>query len=242
MQVLSLDSLISKGEIADKKVLMRVDFNVPINPENGSIESDIRIKSALPSIKNILDANGKLILASHLGRPVEGEYDQKFSLDVVANNLSELLAKPVRLVKEYLDSEELDISSGEIILLENVRRLMLVKNLMMINYLKKWHLCVMYTYMMLLVPHIEHKHQPMVLPNMPKLLRALLMSEIEALSKCLTNPRKPLVAIGGSKVSSKLTVLKELSGKVDQLIVGGGIANTFLAAIGHLEALYLSQT
>ena len=100
MQFLSLDSLISKGEIADKKVLMRVDFNVPINPDTGNVESDIRIKAALPGIKAVLDANGKLILASHLGRPVEGEYDKNFSLAPVAEHLSYLLAKSVKLVKE----------------------------------------------------------------------------------------------------------------------------------------------
>lgn len=242
MQVLSLDSLISKGEISDKKVLMRVDFNVPINPETGVIESDIRIQAALPSIKKVLDANGKLILASHLGRPVEGEYDQKFSLAPVAEHLSDLLAKPVKLVKDYLDGEALNINSGEIILLENVRFNLGEKSDDDELSKKMAALCDVYVHDAFGTAH-RAQASTYGVAKYAKIACAgpLLISEIEALSQCLTNPRKPLVAIvGGSKVSSKLTVLKELSSKVDQLIVGGGIANTFLAAVGHNvgESLY----
>lgn len=242
MQFLSLDSLISKGEIADKKVLMRVDFNVPINPDTGNVESDIRIKAALPGIKAVLDANGKLILASHLGRPVEGEYDKNFSLAPVAEHLSYLLAKSVKLVKDYLDGEALSINSGEIILLENVRFNAGEKSDDDELSKKMAALCDVYVHDAFGTAHRAQASTHGVAKYAKTACAGpLLASEIEALSKCLTNPRKPLVAIvGGSKVSSKLTVLKELSNKVDQLIVGGGIANTFLAAIGHNvgESLY----
>ncbi len=193
MQVLSLDSLISKGEISDKKVLMRVDFNVPINPETGVIESDIRIQAALPSIKKVLDANGKLILASHLGRPVEGEYDQKFSLAPVAEHLSDLLAKPVKLVKDYLDGEVLNINSGEIILLENVRFNAGEKSDDDELSKKMAALCDVYVHDAFGTAHRAQASTHGV-AKYAKIACAgpLLMSEIAALSKCLSDPKKTL--------------------------------------------------
>lgn len=238
IKVKRLDDLIAAGLISGKKVLMRVDFNVPIN--NGKIESDIRIQAALPSIKKVLDAHGKLILCSHLGRPKEGEFDESTSLLLVAEHLSRLLKIPVILLdKNALNSENAVINFSEsnekeIILLENVRFNKGEKSNDDELAKKMAKLCDVFVHDAFGTAH-RAQASTYGVAKYAKIACAgpLLMGEIDALEKSLSNPKKPLVAIvGGSKVSSKLSVLKELSNKVDQLIVGGGIANTFLAAKG----------
>ena len=236
IKVKTLDDLIAAGLISGKKVLMRVDFNVPIN--NGKIESDIRIQAALPSIKKVLDANGKLILSSHLGRPKEGEFDESASLAPVAAHLSDLINIPVRIDREALNSDPACVSFGEnskeVVLLGNVRFNKGEKDNSDDLAKKMAQLCDVYVHDAFGTAHRAQASTHGV-AKYAKIVCAgpLLMSEIKALEKSLSNPKRPLVAIvGGSKVSSKLTVLKELSNKVDQLIVGGGIANTFLAAKG----------
>jgi phosphoglycerate kinase len=240
IKVKTLDDLIAAGLISGKKVLMRVDFNVPIN--NGKIESDIRIQAALPSIKKVLDANGKLILSSHLGRPKEGEFDESASLAPVAAHLSDLINIPVRIDREALNSDPAcvkfngnnDENNKEVILLGNVRFNKGEKDNSDDLAKKMAQLCDVYVHDAFGTAHRAQASTHGV-AKYAKIVCAgpLLMSEIKALEKSLSNPKRPLVAIvGGSKVSSKLTVLKELSNKVDQLIVGGGIANTFLAAKG----------
>ena len=241
IKVKRLDDLIAAGLIGGKKVLMRVDFNVPIN--NGKIESDIRIQAALPSIKKVLDANGKLILCSHLGRPKEGEFDDSASLLLVAEHLSSLLKIPVILDKNALNAEHAIINFSEdegqnhdkeIVLLENVRFNKGEKSNDDELAKKMAKLCDVFVHDAFGTAHRAQASTHGV-AKYSKIACAgpLLMSEIDALEKSLSNPKRPLVAIvGGSKVSSKLSVLKELSNKVDQLIVGGGIANTFLAAKG----------
>ena len=217
--------------LSNKRVLIREDLNVPV--EDGKVTSDARIRASLPTIQRALDEGAKVMLMSHLGRPTEGEYAEEFSLKPVADYLSDLLGKPVRLVKDWLDGVE--VEAGEVVLLENVRFNVGEKKNDDALAKKMAELCDVYVMDAFGTAHRAQASTHGVAKYAPVACAGpLLAAELDALGKALENPKRPLVAIvGGSKVSTKLTVLESLSGIVDKLIVGGGIANTFLAASGH---------
>jgi len=217
--------------LAGKRVLIRQDLNVPL--KDGEVSNDARIRASLPSIKMALENGAKVMLMSHLGRPTEGEFASEFSLAPVAERLSKLLDMPVRLEKDWLSGINLD--EGEVVLCENVRfnngekknddalakQMASLCDVFVMDAFGTAHRAQAST-------HGVAKYAPIACAG------PLLANELDALAKALDNPARPIVAIvGGSKVSTKLTVLETLSEKVDQLIVGGGIANTFIAAAGH---------
>ncbi len=217
-------------DLSGKRVLIRQDLNVPV--KNGEVTSDIRIQASIPTIEKALAAGAAVMVLSHLGRPVEGEYDDASSLKPVADRLAKLLNKPVRLAKDWLNG--IDILPGEVVLCENVRfNVGEEKNSDELGK-KMADLCDVFVMDAFGTAHRAQASTHSVAKYAPIACAGpLLASELEALGKALETPVKPLVAIvGGSKVSTKLTVLKSLSEKVDQLIVGGGIANTFIAAAG----------
>ena len=216
--------------LSGKRVLIRQDLNVPV--KNGKVTSDIRIQASVPTIEKALAAGAAVMLLSHLGRPVEGQYDEASSLKPVAERLSTLLGKPVRLEKDWLNG--IVIAPGEVVLCENVRfNVGEEKNCDELGK-KMAALCDVFVMDAFGTAHRAQASTHSVAKFAPIICAGpLLASELDALGKALETPAKPLVAIvGGSKVSTKLTVLKSLSEKVDQLIVGGGIANTFIAAAG----------
>lgn len=222
MEALSLDG---------QRVLIREDLNVPV--KDGKVSSDARIRAAVPTIQKALDAGAKVMLMSHLGRPVEGDYDEQFSLGPVAEHLSTLLDLPVRLVADW--REGVTVNDGEVVLLENVR--FNVGEKKNADELAKAYaaLCDVFVMDAFGTAHRAQASTHGVARFAAQACAGpLLAGELEALEKALASPARPMVAIvGGSKVSTKLEVLDALSDKVDQLIVGGGIANTFLAAAGH---------
>jgi len=218
-------------DLAGKRVLIREDLNVPL--KNGKVTNDARIRASLPTIEHAIKAGAKVMLLSHLGRPTEGESDPQFSLGPVAEYLSNLLGKPVRLVTDWLGGVE--VEAGNVALLENVR----------FNKGEKKNddglakqianLCDVYVMDAFGSAHRAHASTHGVAKYAPVACAGpLLAAELEALGKALESPARPMVAIvGGAKVSGKLEVLDALSKIVDQLIVGGGIANTFIAAAGY---------
>jgi phosphoglycerate kinase len=217
-------------DLAGKRVLIRQDLNVPV--KNGQVTSDIRIQASVPTIEFALAAGAAVMVMSHLGRPAEGVYDEASSLKPVAERLSSLLGKPVRLEKDWLDG--ITVAPGEVVLCENVRfNAGEEKNNDALGQ-KMAALCDIFVMDAFGTAHRAQASTHSVAKFAPIACAGpLLASELDALGKALETPTKPLVAIvGGSKVSTKLTVLKSLSEKVDQLIVGGGIANTFIAAAG----------
>lgn len=217
-------------DLRGKRVLIREDLNVPI--KNGVITSDARLRAALPSIKIALQLGAKLMVTSHLGRPIEGVYDEQFSLAPVVDYLTEKLQCTVRLQKDWLDG--VDIAEGELVILENCRFNIGEKANDDAVAKKMASLCEVYVNDAFGTAHRAQASTHGIAKFVKTACAGpLLIAELDALGKALDNPKRPLVAIvGGSKVSTKLTVLETLSGKVDQLIVGGGIANTFLAAAG----------
>jgi phosphoglycerate kinase len=226
MTIIKMTDLDLRGQ----RVLIREDLNVPI--KNGVVTSDARLRAALPSIKVALQLGAKLMVTSHLGRPTEGVYDEQFSLALVANYLAENLQCTVRLQKDWLDG--VDIAEGELVILENCRFNVGEKANDDALAKKMAALCDVYVNDAFGTAH-RAQASTHGIAKFVKIACAgpLLVAELDALGKALDNPKRPLVAIvGGSKVSTKLTVLETLSDKVDQLIVGGGIANTFLAAAG----------
>ncbi|MBE0507535.1 MAG: phosphoglycerate kinase, partial [Marinospirillum sp.] len=236
MQVIKMIDLDLKG----KRVLIREDLNVPI--KDGKVTSDARIRASLPTIQAAAKAGGKVMLMSHLGRPEEGVYDEASSLAPVAEHLSTLLGQPVRLVKDYLTGVE--VAEGEVVLLENVR----------FNSGEKKDkddlsqayaaLCDVFVMDAFGTAHRAQASTHGVARFAPIACAGpLLAAELDALQKALAQPAKPMLAIvGGSKVSTKLEVLNALSEKCDQIIVGGGIANTFLAAAGKPVGKSLYET
>jgi phosphoglycerate kinase len=227
MTILTMQDL----DLTGKRVLIRQDLNVPV--KDGVVTSDARIKASLPTIKLALEKGAKVMVMSHLGRPIEGEYDDAFSLKPVVDYLSDTLSQRVRLEKDYLSG--VDVTDGEVVILENVR--FNVGEKKDDDVLSKQYAALCDVYVMdafgtahraQASTHGVGLHAPLACAG------PLLAGELDALGKALDNPKRPLLAIvGGSKVSTKLTVLESLSSKVDQLIVGGGIANTFIAAQGH---------
>ncbi|MEQ3725661.1 phosphoglycerate kinase [Alcanivorax sp.] len=218
-------------DLAGKRVLIREDLNVPV--KDGKVTSDARIRASLPTIEHALKAGAKVMLMSHLGRPTEGEYADEFSLQPVAEHLGNLLGRDVPLVKHWLDGVE--VADGQVVLCENVRFNKGEKKDDEALSQKMAALCDIYVMDAFGTAHRAQASTHGVGKFAPVACAGpLLANELDALGKALEAPQKPLVAIvGGSKVSTKLEVLESLSDKVDQLVVGGGIANTFLAAAGH---------
>ena len=217
-------------DLAGKRVLIREDLNVPV--ANGAVTSDARIRAALPTIRLAMDKGARVLLLSHLGRPEEGKFEPEFSLAPVAARLSELLGKPVPLVRDWLNG--VDCAPGSAVLCENVRynkgekkdneqlarQMAALCDVFVMDAFGTAHRAEAST-------HGVAKYAPVAAAG------PLLVAELDALQRALQQPARPMVAIvAGSKVSTKLTVLESLLDKVDQLIVGGGIANTFLAATG----------
>ncbi|MFT6898771.1 MAG: phosphoglycerate kinase [Paraglaciecola sp.] len=218
-------------DLAGKRVLIRQDLNVPI--KDGKVTSDARIKASLPTIKQAIKAGAKVMVMSHLGRPTEGQFEAEFSLQPVVDYLAEVLDCQVRLEGDYLQG--LDVAAGELVILENVRFNPGEKSDDETLAKQYAALCDVYVMDAFGTAHRAQASTHGVGKFAPVACAGpLLAGELAALGKALDNPARPLLAIvGGSKVSTKLTVLESLSTKVDQLIVGGGIANTFIAAMGH---------
>ncbi|MDQ3229817.1 MAG: phosphoglycerate kinase, partial [Pseudomonadota bacterium] len=218
-------------DLAGKRVLIRQDLNVPI--EEGRITSDQRIVASLPTLQHALGVGAAVMVMSHLGRPKEGVWSEADSLAPVATRLSELLGRDVPLVKDWV--EGIEVAPGELVLLENCR--MNIGEGKDDEALSKQyaHLCDVFVMDAFGTAHRAQASTHGVIRFAKEAAGGpLLMAELDALAKALDNPRRPLLAIvAGSKVSTKLELLSSLVGKVDQLIVGGGIANTFIAAMGH---------
>ncbi|PVV12663.1 MAG: phosphoglycerate kinase [gamma proteobacterium symbiont of Ctena orbiculata] len=219
-------------DLAGKRVLIRADLNVPV--KDGKVTSDARITASMPTIEHCAKAGAKVQVMSHRGRPTEGEVDAENSMQPIADDMSAKLGKQVRLVKDYLESTP-DVAEGEVVLFENVRfnagekkdneelakKYAALCDVFVMDAFGTAHRAQAST-------HGAGKFAPVACAGL------LLADELDNLAKALANPARPMVAIvGGSKVSTKLTVLEALSEKVDQLVVGGGIANTFLKAMGN---------
>jgi phosphoglycerate kinase len=228
MSVLKMTDL----DLAGKRVLIREDLNVPIR--DGKVASDKRIRASLPTIEHAMNAGAKVMLMSHLGRPTEGEFAEEFSMRPVADHLSGLLGREVRLVADYLENAP-QMEDGEVVLLENVRFNAGEKKNDETLSRKYAALCDVYVMDAFGTAHRAQASTHGAGQFAPVACAGpLLAGELEALGKALDGPARPMAAIvGGSKVSTKLTVLDSLSGVVDQLIPGGGIANTFIAACGY---------
>jgi phosphoglycerate kinase len=218
-------------DLAGKRVMIREDLNVPVS--EGRVTSDARIRAALPTIQMALDKGAAVLLLSHIGRPVEGEPDPQYSLQPVAERLSELLGRPVRLQADWLGG--VAVEPGEVVLCENVRFNKGEKKNDEALARRMARLCDVFVMDAFGTAHRAQASTEGIVRQAPVACAGPLLSrELDALRKALLDPERPMVAIvGGSKVSTKLTVLETLLDKVDQLIVGGGIANTFIAASGH---------
>ena len=218
-------------ELAGKRVLIRQDLNVPL--ADGNVSSDARIRAALPTIEAAVEAGAHVMLMSHLGRPKEGEFDAAFSMAPVAEHLGSLLGKPVPLVSDWLSGVE--VEAGAVVMCENVRFNVGEKSDDEALCKQMAALCDVYVMDAFGTAHRAQASTHGVGKFAPIACSGpLLSAELAALAQALATPARPLMAIvGGSKVSTKLTVLDALSRQVDQLIVGGGIANTFIAAAGH---------
>ena len=219
-------------DLAGKRVLIRSDLNVPV--KGGKVTSDARITASMPTFEHCIKAGAKVMVMSHLGRPEEGVYSEENSLAPVAAELSVKMGKPVRLVKDYLEAAP-QLADGELVLLENVRFNKGEKKDNEELSRKYAALCDVFVMDAFGTAHRAQASTHGAGKFAPVACAGLLLSEeLDALQKALAKPARPMVAIvGGSKVSTKLTVLEALSEKVDQLVVGGGIANTFLAAAGY---------
>ncbi len=228
-------------ELKGKRVLIRTDLNVPI--DDGEVRSDVRIRAALPSIRRALDAGASVLLLSHLGRPTEGQFDAKFSLQPVASRLSELLGRPVPLARDWLRSLDAHGDHG-VVLLENVRFQVGEKANDDTLAQQIAALCDVFVMDAFGTAHRAHASTHGVAKFAAVACGGpLLARELTALGQALEDPARPLVAIvGGAKVSTKLSVLDSLCGLVDELIVGGGIANTFIAAAGHEIGASLAES
>ena len=227
MSVIRMTDLDLKG----KRVFIRADLNVPV--KEGKVTSDARITASLPTIVHAMKAGARVMVTSHLGRPTEGEWTEEISLKPVAEVMSQKLGKPVRLIKDWVDGG-FDVAEGEVVLLENCRVNKGEKKNVDETAQKYAKLCDVFVMDAFGTAHRAEASTHGIAKYAPVACAGILLTEeLEALTKALLNPARPMVAIvGGSKVSTKLTVLESLSEKVDQLVVGGGIANTFLKATG----------
>ncbi|MBX3608396.1 MAG: phosphoglycerate kinase [Hydrogenophaga sp.] len=224
--------LCAQGRVKGQRVFIRADLNVP-QDESGRITEDTRIRASVPAIRMALDAGAAVMVTSHLGRPTEGEYDPKDSLQPVAVRLAELLGQPVRLIGEWVDGD-FSVAPGEVVLLENCRLNVGEKKNKPELARKLGALCDIFVHDAFGTAHRAEGTTYGIAETAPVACAGpLLAAEMDAIAKALANPKRPLVAIvAGSKVSTKLTILQSLASKVDQLIVGGGIANTFMLAAG----------
>ncbi len=218
-------------DLKGKRVLIREDLNVPL--KNGEVTSDIRLRAALPTIKHALKAGAKVMVMSHLGRPEEGVYDEHYSLAPIAKHLSQLLKIEVPLIQHWING--VNMKNESIVLLENVRFNNGEKENDPTLAKKMAALCDVFVMDAFATSHRAEASTCGIIEYAPVACAGpLLLSELDALGKIMLNPAKPVVAIvGGSKVSTKLALLDALSHKVDYLIIGGGIANTFIAAEGY---------
>ena len=230
-KVLTLSGLASEGKLKGKRVFIRADLNVPLG-DQGQITEDTRIRASVPGIRLALDAGAAVMVTSHLGRPTEGTLTPADSLGVVGQRLSELLGKPVRLATDWVDG--VDVAPGEVVLLENCRVNKGEKKNDEALSKKLAALCDVYVNDAFGTAHrAEATTHGIAKYAAVACAGPLLEAELDALGRALLAPKRPLVAIvAGSKVSSKLTILRALADKVDALIVGGGIANTFMLAKG----------
>ena len=228
MSVIKITDLDLKG----KRVLIRSDLNVPV--KDGKVTSDARISASMATIDYALKAGARVMVTSHLGRPEEGIYSEENSLMPVANVIANKLNKPVRLIRDWMDGG-FNVAEGELVLLENCRFNKGEKKNLEDTARKYAALCDVFVMDAFGTAHRAEASTYGVAQYAPVAAAGILLTgELEALTKALLSPARPMVAIvGGSKVSTKLTVLESLSDKVDQLVVGGGIANTFLKATGH---------
>lgn len=227
MSVIKMTDLDLKG----KRVLIRADLNVPV--KDGKVTSDARITASMATINHALKAGARVMVTSHLGRPEEGVYSEENSLKPVANDISTKLGKPVRLIKDWVDGG-FEVAPGELVLLENCRFNKGEKKSLDETSKKYAALCDIFVMDAFGTAHRAEASTHGVAKFAPVACAGILLTEeLEALTKALLSPARPMVAIvGGSKVSTKLTVLESLSEKCEQLVVGGGIANTFLKAAG----------
>ena len=219
-------------DLAGKRVLIRADLNVPV--KDGKVTSDARITASMPTVEHCMKAVASVMVMSHRGRPEEGKADEENSMQPIAETMSEKLGVDVKLVKDYLDNAP-EVAGGEVVLLENVRFNVGEKKDDEALSKKYAALCDIFVMDAFGTAHRAQASTHGVGVEAPVACAGLLLSsELDSLAKALADPARPMVAIvGGSKVSTKLTVLEALSEKVDQLVVGGGIANTFLKAMGH---------
>ncbi len=223
---------LSDFDLAGKRVFIRADLNVPV--KDGKVTSDARITASMPTIAHCLKAGAKVMVTSHLGRPEEGVFTEENSLKPVADVMAAKLGQPVRLVRDWVDGG-FEVAAGEVVLLENCRFNKGEKKNVEATAKKYAALCDLFVMDAFGTAHRAEASTYGVAQFAPAACAGLLVAEeLEALHKALANPARPMVAIvGGSKVSTKLTVLESLSEKVDQMVVGGGIANTFLKASGR---------
>ncbi len=222
---------LSDFDLAGKRVFIRADLNVPV--KDGKVTSDARITASMPTIVHCLKAGARVMVTSHLGRPEEGVFTEENSLQPVADVMTAKLGRPVRLVRDWVGGG-FDVAAGEVVLLENCRFNPGEKKNKEETARKYAALCDLFVMDAFGTAHRAEASTYGVAQFAPAACAGLLVAEeLEALQKALANPARPMVAIvGGSKVSTKLTVLESLSDKVDQMVVGGGIANTFLKASG----------
>ena len=231
MQFIRFSDLCATGKASGQRVFIRADLNVP-QDDDGKITEDTRIRASIPCIEMALKAGAAVMVTSHLGRPIEGEFKPEDSLAPVAARMSSLLGKPVKLVSNWVDG--VAVNPGEVVLLENCRVNIGEKKNTPALAQKMAQLCDIFVHDAFGTAH-RAEASTYGIAQYAKIASAgpLLAAEMDAISLALANPKRPLVAIvAGSKVSTKLTILQALSAKVDGLIVGGGIANTFMLAAG----------
>jgi len=218
-------------DLADKRVFIRSDLNVPV--QNGKVTSDARISASIPTIQHCLQSNARVMVTSHLGRPEEGVYSEEDSLQPVAEVMSQKIGQQVRVIRNWVDGG-FEVDQGEVVLLENCRFNQGEKKNTEETAKKYAALCDIFVMDAFGTAHRAQASTYGIAQFAPAACAGFLVAdELEALQKALASPARPMIAIvGGSKVSTKLTVLEALAEKVDQLVVGGGIANTFLAATG----------
>ena len=231
MNVIRFSDLCNQGQVKAKRVFIRADLNVPLS-DDGQITEDTRVRASVPCIQMALDAGAAVMVTSHLGRPTEGEFKPEDSLAPVAKRLAELMGREVKLVANWVDGVQ--VAPGEVVLLENCRVNKGEKKNDEALSKKMAALCDIYVNDAFGTAHRAEATTYGIAQFAPVATAGpLLAAELDALQKALTEPKRPLVAIvAGSKVSTKLTILNSLAHKVDQLIVGGGIANTFMLAAG----------
>lgn len=231
MNVIRFTDLCAQGKAAGQRVFIRADLNVP-QDDNGNITEDTRIRASIPCIQMALDAGAAVMVTSHLGRPVEGEFKPEDSLAPVARRLGELMKRDIPLVADWVGG--VDVKAGQVVLLENCRLNKGEKKNSEELARRMAALCEVFVHDAFGTSHRAEASTYGIAQYAPVASAGpLLAAEMDAISKALSSPRRPLVAIvAGSKVSTKLTILKSLAANVDQLIVGGGIANTFMLAAG----------